>query len=224
MVVDLGCGSGEFTARLAALAPRGHVTGVDRDASMLEAAKRHTAANLTFLRAAAQDIDRVVQPESVDVVVSRAMLHWLPPEQHPALYDAVLRVLRPGGVFHLEAAGPGNVGAIIALLADLAVRHGVPPPPPFPDPGRALELLEAAGFAISDDSVRTVVMRRSFTREQLVDMLGSQCVLVLTRHTGPDEAHTLTEEALGALDRLRRHDGSWDQTFVRFELLVHRPS
>ncbi len=223
VVVDLGCGSGEFTAWLAALAPRGHVTGVDPDASMLEAARRHTAVNLSFVQAAAQDIDRVVQPESVDLIVSRAMLHWLPPEQHLGLYAAAVRVLRPGAVFHLEAGAPGNIAAIIALLEELAARYGVPPPPRFPDPGRALELLEAAGFEISDDSVHTVAMRRTFTREQLAGMLSSQAVLVLTRHTEPDRARAITDEALGAIDRLRRHDGSWDQTFVRLELLVRRP-
>ena len=223
VVIDLGCGSGEFTARLAALAPHGHVTGVDPDASMLEAAGRHRAANLSFVRACAQDIDRVVSPGSVDVVVSRAMLHWLPAGQHPRLYAAALRVLRPGGVFHLEAGAPGNIAAISAVLEELAARHGVPPPPPFPDPGRALELAEAAGFEIADDSVRTVAMRRSFTREQLAGLLSSQAVLVLTRHTGPGQARAICGEALGAIDRLRRQDGSWDQTFVRLELLVRRP-
>ncbi len=222
VVVDLGCGSGEFTARLAALAPRGHVTGVDPDASMLEAAARHRAANLSFKRARAEDIDRVVSPGSVHVVVSRAMLHWLPAEQHPRLYAAVSRVLRPDGVFHLEAGAPGNIAAISALLEELAARHRVPPPPPFPDPGRALELAEAAGFVIADDSVRTVAMRRSFTREQLAGLLSSQAVLVLSRHTGPEQAEAICGEVLGAIDRLRRHDGSWDQTFVRLELLVRR--
>lgn len=44
VVVDLGCGSGEFSARLAALVPQGRVIGVDPDSSMLAAAQRHKAA------------------------------------------------------------------------------------------------------------------------------------------------------------------------------------
>ena len=151
------------------------------------------------------------------------MLHWLPPEHHPCLYAAVFRILRLGGAFHLEAGGPGNIAAITALLADLAARHDVPAPPPFPDPGRALELLEAAGFELSDDSVRTVAMRRRFTREQLAGMLSSQAILVLTRHAEPDHARAIAREALAGIDRLRRHDGSWDQTFVRLDVLAHRP-
>ena len=222
VVVDRGCGSGEFTAALAALTPRGHVTGVDPDASMLAAASRHTSANLSFVRAHAQDIDRLVRPQSVDLIVSRAMLHWLPPEQHPCLYAATFRALRPDGVFHLEAGAPGNIAAITALLTELAARHSLPPPPPFPDPGRALELLEAAGLEISDDSVRTTAMRRRFTREQLAGMLSAQAVLVLTRHATPESARNIADETLDGIDRLRRYDGSWDQTFVRLELLVRR--
>jgi SAM-dependent methyltransferase len=222
VVVDLGCGSGEFTARLAALSPRGTVTGIDPDESMLEAARRHRAPNLRFVHGHAQDVDQLVQSESVDAVLSRAMLHWLPPEQHPRLYAAVFDVLRPGGIFHLEAGAPGNIAAVTALLEELAERHRVPPPPPFPDPGRAFDLLEAAGFELTGDSVRTVAARRGFTRDQLVG-LCSQAVLVLSRHVDPSSARAIAEEAVAGVDRLRRHDGSWDQTFVRLELLVRRP-
>lgn len=223
VVVDIGCGSGEFTARLAELVPRGRVTGIDPDASMLEAAGRHRAANLAFVRADALDVGEVVPSRSLDLVVSRAMLHWLPAGDHPRFYAGVFGVLRPGGVLHLEAAGPGHVPGISALLTELAEEHALPEPPPFPGPGRALELVEEAGFvAVDEDPVRTVAVRRSFTREQLVGLLG-QTTMVLTRHAGVQTGELVTRQALDAVDRLRRHDGTWDQTFVRLEVLVRRP-
>jgi ubiquinone/menaquinone biosynthesis C-methylase UbiE len=222
-IVDIGCGSGEFTARLAQLASRGRVTGIDPDASMLRAARRHRARNLHFVRADALEVDEVVPARSVDLVVSRAMLHWLPVAQHPRFYAGVLGVLRPGGVLHLEAAGPGHIPGISALLTRLAEEHAVPVPPPFPDPGRALEMVEEAGFATADeDSVRTVAVRRRFTREQLTGLLH-QTVMVLTRHTDAETGTLITQRALDEVDRLRRHDGTWDQTFVRLEVLVQRP-
>lgn len=223
VVVDLGCGSGEFTARLAALARHGRVTGIDRDASMLAVANRNRAANQSFIHADATDLAEFVEPGSVDVVVSRAMLHWLPVTQHRHLHDAVFAVLRPTGVFHLEAGAPGNVPRIAELLVDLAAEHDLPAPPAFPDPGVALELLESAGFQVDDDSVRTVATRRRFDREQLAGLLATQAILVLTRHTDPQRAQAIRDDALGAIERLRRHDGSYDQTFVRLEILVRRP-
>ncbi len=222
-MVDIGCGSGEFTATLAGLAHRGRVTGIDSDTSMLAAAQRHRAPNLSFVQAEATALAEVVEPATVDLVACRAMLHWLPAEQHWALYESVHAVLRPGGVFHLEAAAPGNVPHVVDLLADLAAQHDLPTPPAFPDPGVALELLEAAGFATDDASVRTVATRRQFTRDQLVGLLTSQVVLVLTRHTDPELARSITAEAVHSIERLRRHDNTFDQTFVRLEILTRRP-
>lgn len=83
VVVDLGCGTGEFSARLSALVPHGRVIGVDGDSSMLTTAQRHSAANLTFLQSAAEHVDEVITHASVDLVVSRAMLHWLPISAYP---------------------------------------------------------------------------------------------------------------------------------------------
>jgi ubiquinone/menaquinone biosynthesis C-methylase UbiE len=224
VVVDLGCGSGEFTARLASMVPDGRVTGVEPDRSMLAAAREHRARNLFFVQSFAQEVDRVIEPESVDLVVSRAMLHWIPQTQHPRLYEAVFRVLRQGGVAHLEAGGPGNIAAVIDLLEELAVEHGLPMPPAFPDPGRALDRVEAAGFEVAEQSVRTVARRRTFTRDELIGFLSSQVVLVLTRHVEPERARIIAAQAIGAVERLRRHDGTYDQTFVRLELLLRRPA
>lgn len=223
VVVDLGCGSGEFTAKVAALVPHGRVIGVDPSASMLEVARQHPAPNLSFLESAAEAVDEVVEAGSVDVVLSRAMLHWLPPDRHPRLFEAIRTVLRPGGVVHVEGGGPGNILRILPLLRDVAERHDLPVPPPFPDPGTELEVVEAAGFDLGNGGVRTVAQRRTFTRDELVDFLRSQATLVLTRHVPPDLAGDIVAEVVDGVERLRRHDGTYDQTFVRLEVLAKRP-
>ena len=224
VVVDLGCGSGEFTAKVAALVPHGRVIGVDPSASMLEVARQHAAPHLTFVESAAEAVDEVVEAGSVDVVLSRAMLHWLPQDRHPRLFGAIRTVLRPGGVVHVEGGGPGNIPRILPLLRDVAQRHDLPGPPPFPDPGTELEVVEAAGFDLSDGGVGTVAQRRAFTREELVDFLRSQATLVLTRHAPPEVAGGIVAEVVDGIDRLRRHDGTYDQTFVRLEVLARRPA
>lgn len=224
VVVDLGCGSGEFSARLATLVPEGRVIGVDRDPSMLAAARRHEAPNLTFQQAAAEHVDDVVPESSVDLVVSRAMLHWLPVSLYLRCFRAVFRILRSAGWFHSESAGAGNIAAISRLLEEVAASRGLPPPPPFPDAGTVFGLVEAAGFEIPADGVRTVAQRRPFSRRELIALLRTQASLAITKHASNERAEALVDAVTARVNELRRADGSYDQTFVRLEILVDRPA
>jgi len=221
-VVDLGCGSGEFTALLAGLVPEGSVLGVEPDASVVEAAQQHRLPNLGFVRAPAQELDRVVDAASVDLVVSRAALHWIPLEDHQRCYEAVRTVLRPGGVFHAESAGIGNVPRIVAVLDDVAAGLGLPPAHvTFLTPSQAFELLEAAGFRPGPEDVRAVAQRRPMSRDALLAMVRTQAVHAW-EPPDPDVRSRFLDQAVARLDELRRPDGTYDQTFVRLELLVTR--
>ena len=131
---------------------------------MLAAAQRYASSNLQFISASAQEFDRVIDDGSVDLVVSRAMLHWLPLASYPRVFDAVHRVLRPGGWFHSESAGAGNLAKVGELMRGLAERFGVPALLEFPDAGAEFDLVEQAGFEIPADGVSTVAQRRSFSR------------------------------------------------------------
>jgi ubiquinone/menaquinone biosynthesis C-methylase UbiE len=224
VVVDLGSGSGEFTARIAELVPDGRAIGVEPDPSMLQAARRHVGQNLQFVDASAEEVDQVIDEASVDLVVSRAMLHWLPVSSYPRIFDAARRVLRPGGWFHSESAGAGNVPRVIDLLTDLAARFGVPMAPAFPDAGAVFEQVEQAGFEIPVDGVRTVAQRRPFTEHEMIGFLRTQATVALTRATSEDTGDAIVQAAIADVDRLRRFDGTYDQTFVRLEILAQRPS
>jgi hypothetical protein len=48
-------------------------------------------------------------------------------------------------------------------------------------------------------------------------------MLAITRNVPPGEVGHLLREAAESLGQLRRHDGSYDQTFVRLEILTRRP-
>jgi SAM-dependent methyltransferase len=99
-VLDVGCGTGEITARVAALWPRAQVTGVDLVASHLELARRrcaHHADRVTFRVADAFELP--FPSASFDLVVCRHMLQAIPtPERVMA---ELVRVARPGGWLHL---------------------------------------------------------------------------------------------------------------------------
>lgn len=223
VVVDLGCGSGEFSAKVAALVPKGRVIGVDPDPSMLERARAHDQPNLFFVNAAAEDVDQIVPEGSADLVVSRAMLHWLPLSRYPRCFEAVHRVLEPGGWYHSESAGAGNLQTLSELVEEIAAVHGIAAPPRFPDVGLVFELLEAAAFELPQGAVRSVAQRRPFSRDRLTRFLRSQAAVALTRTAPEDVKPAIIEALAGAAERLRRHDGTFDQTFVRLEILARKP-
>src|SRR5436305_4108943 len=75
-VVDLGCGEGALTASLAQRWPGAQVTGVDSSPAMLAAAAQHDVpGRVSFV---AGDVRDWAADGPVDVVVSNAVLHWVP--------------------------------------------------------------------------------------------------------------------------------------------------
>ena len=118
----------------------------------------------------------------------------------------------------------GNVDRVVAVLDRVAGEVGLPPARVFfPDAATALDLLEDAGFEIGREGVRTVAQRRSFTRDELSAFLRTQAVQAYPADDeGVRRRFLMRVEA--SLDELRRPDGSWDQTFVRLEVLVRRPA
>src|SRR5207253_275168 len=78
-VVDLGCGPGDLTATLTGRWPGARVTGWDSSADMIERA-RSLGSTVDFQRGDVRDW----QPgPDVDVVLSNAVLQWVP--EHRAL-------------------------------------------------------------------------------------------------------------------------------------------
>lgn len=114
-ILDLGCGDGQLTERLAATGAS--VVGVDASAEMLAAARSRgidaregSAESLPFADGA------------FDAVFSNAVLHWVRDQE--AMMAQVRRVLRPGGRFVAEMGGHGNIAAIRVALAAVLDRHG----------------------------------------------------------------------------------------------------
>jgi trans-aconitate 2-methyltransferase len=95
-VIDLGCGTGELTARLADMLPHSEVVGIDNSAEMLERARSLERYNLRFEQMSIEDV--IDDPENRggwDVVFSHAAIHWV--EDHERLIPALLGLVRNGG-------------------------------------------------------------------------------------------------------------------------------
>ena len=98
-VIDLGCGTGELTLRLADRFPESTVLGIDNSPEMLERARQWARPGLSFSLAGVGDV-----AGEWDLVFSHAVLHWV--EDHPALIPQLFAMVRPGGQFAVQM--PGN--------------------------------------------------------------------------------------------------------------------
>ena len=144
-IVDLGCGTGGLTARIAAA--DAEVVGIDASDAMIARA-RELYPQLQFEVAKGEDF-AVDSP--VDAVFSSAALHWMSPPE--AVAASVARALKPGGRFVAEMGGKGNIatilGAIYQALAEEGIsRDQVRNPWYFPSIGEYASLLERAGFEV----------------------------------------------------------------------------
>jgi hypothetical protein len=71
--------------------------------------------------------------------------------------------------------------------------------------------------------VRTVAQRRAFDRASLIGWLESQCFQAYEALLAPELHPELRAQVLDRVDEMRRADGTYDQTFVRLDVLAHRP-
>lgn len=111
-VVDLGCGPGSLSARLAAALPEVNVVGVDADPLLLGLGVANTGPRVRLVEA---DLGDPSWPERTgltgrwDAAVSSTALHWLDPDTLAALYRTLAERLRPGGVFvNADHMAPGT--------------------------------------------------------------------------------------------------------------------
>jgi len=100
-VIDLGCGTGELTAKLADRLPSSDVLGLDSSAEMLERAASLQHDRLRFERRRIEDVEG-----SYDLVFSHAALQWV--EGHVSLIPAVFALVAPGGQLAVQVPSNHN--------------------------------------------------------------------------------------------------------------------
>jgi trans-aconitate 2-methyltransferase len=98
-VVDLGCGTGELTRRLADALPKSDALGLDNSAEMLGRAAQYARPGLRFERG-----DQASLTGTFDLIFSNAALQWS--EDHPALISHLYGCLAPGGQLAVQV--PSN--------------------------------------------------------------------------------------------------------------------
>ena len=171
-VVDLGCGTGELTVTLAQRWPGASVSGIDSSPEMI--ARAPADGGVDFAVGDATEFDAA----GVDVLVSNAMLQWVP--SHQRLLARWAQELSPGGWLAFQV--PSNFDAPShRLMRELAqssawraqlggvLRHG----DAVATPAEYLDLMAGQGLAV--DAWQT-------TYEQV--LTGEDPVLEWVRGTG----------------------------------------
>ncbi len=117
-VIDLGCGTGELTRRLADALPGSTVTGIDSSAEMLKRAEAQARPGLRFEQAAIEDVEG-----QYDLVFSHAALQWV--DDHERLLPRLFSLLRPGGQIAVQSRpGVGSVFTVGQIAVQMPSNHG----------------------------------------------------------------------------------------------------
>ena len=149
LIADLGCGPGDLTAMLADRWPEATVIGVDSSPAMIEAALGGPRRErLSF---SLGDVRQWKPDRPVDVIVSNAVLQWVP--DHLALLTQWAGMLADGGWLGIQV--PGNFDQpshrVLRELAGSArwrpMLEGVALNRQAADPADYLDALAAAGCA-----------------------------------------------------------------------------
>lgn len=144
-ILDLGCGSGQLTAKINDLA--GEVIGIDKSQAMISDAKSKFN-HIEFLVA---DASNFHFDQKFDAIFSNATLHWVTNYKECAIcmYDN----LKSGGRIVVEFGGKGNVQTIVDQLRMSLADRGYLEKSQlqlwyFPTIGEYSAVLESVGFKV----------------------------------------------------------------------------
>lgn len=142
LLVDIGAGSGELTARW----PVARRVAVDFAVGMCEEALRK---NIAAVNASAAQLP--IRGAVVDVLSSNLMLQWLP--QSEQFFTESFRVLKPSGIFALTHFAEGTLAELEKAFADAGQGARVSK---FHAPEVMTQQVKNAGFEIISEGSETL--------------------------------------------------------------------
>jgi len=147
-VLDIGCATGTQCDDLANNV--NHVTGIDISSKLLAIAEQRKAErkieNVEFLQTTV--FDERFEPGSFDVVMAFYVLHFF--EDIDEVVRRIYGLLKPDGLFILEAACMGDKNKTIGKLVRIAGKLGFLPLINLLTTQQIEQTLEEAGFSIVD--------------------------------------------------------------------------
>jgi len=213
-VLDVGCGDGALTAKLAAAGAK--IVGVDTSAAFVEAARK------LGVDARVQSGEALGFDGEFDAVFSNAALHWM--KRADAVIDGAWRALVPGGRFVAEFGGPRCVEKIRTALVAALDRRGLDGasavPWYFPDAPEYRGRLEARGFRVASIAV---IDRPTPLPGDVVGWLETFAESFTSRVPAGERPGFLEEVRRDLEPKLRRADGVWVADYTRLRFSATRP-
>lgn len=214
-VLDLGCGHGTLTEKLAARGAA--VVGVDASAEQVAAARaRGLEAHVADGHALSFDAE-------FDAVLSNAALHWM--TRPDEVIDGVWRALKPGGRFVGEMGGAGNVRRVKEALALALERRGLDAaaadPWYFATPEDYSARLAARGFRVEEIAL---IERPTPLPGRLGDWLETFAEPFLFLLPAEERPRLVDEVEAALAGTLRDDDGRWSVDYVRLRFRAVKPA
>ena len=213
--MDLGCGDGALTEKIAALGS--FVIGVDASAAQVLAAQQRG------LLVAVMDGQRLSFKPRFDAVFTNAALHWM---REPAkVIEGVANCLKPVGRFVGEFGGKGNVEIIRAALHAALDKRGIDPwtvdPWYYPSPEEYANLLGRFGFNVN---YIELIPRPTTLPADILAWLEIFAQPFFKALVETERGKYIAEVRSALAPILRRPDGAWIADYVRLRFKAVRQS
>ena len=215
-IVDLGCGNGALTKKLA---EKGFsVMGIDASEDMLKLA-RQQYPELTFRQG---DALTFTLEEKVDVIFSNAVFHWIDGEKQEQLLQNIASQLKPGGQLVCEFGGKGCAERVHAMLESCFSERGLSYRRVFyfPTIGEYAPILEKCGLR-----VEYAVLFDRPTPQKTEDGLRDWIHMFVKepfQGIGEETKEEIIQETVDKLRPVLYHDSTWIVDYVRIRIRARR--
>jgi len=223
-ILDLGCGDGALTEKLAQKVPNGRVLGIDASQGMIDTAKSLECNNLTF---AVMDINEMDFADKFDLIYSNATLHWV--LDHKRLLANCHRALKPKGKIRFNFAADGNCSNLFVVVRDAIASNaygryftGFSWPwymPPVDEYQRIAEISMFNDIKVWDENAD-----RYFPDEgALIKWIDQPSIVPFLKHIPEDEKKSFRDMVVEQMiTRTKQAAGTCFETFRRINLSARR--
>ena len=205
-VVDLGCGNGALSAKLA---EKYRVTGIDSSYEMLQAAKK-SYPDIDFVQA---DACEFTLDHQADAIFSNAVFHWI--ENQEKLIENIYANIKTGGQLVFEFGGKGCADTVHKALAQAFDKYGYEYRLDFNfrSIGEFAPLLEKHGFKV--EYARLYDRPTPQNGENGLENWINMFVTTAFNGVAPKDKENIIKDAVDICRSLLYKNGTWYVDYVR---------